>query len=493
MIVEDDRVVARDLAQQLAALGHSVAGSIARGEEAVARAIASRAELVLMDIRLEGSMDGIAAAQALRDRCQIPVVFLTAYADAPTVRRATDTEPFGYLLKPFEELQLATAIEMALHKHAAERKLRASERRYATTLSSIGDGVIATDAGAAVSFMNPVAEALTGWSQAEALGRPIAEVFRLENQLTGEPVADPAAAALRSGVTEGLPAHTVLRARDGREVPIDDSSAPVPGEAGSLAGAVVVFTDMTRRRAAEEALRRAQAELAHASRLAVLGELAVSIAHEVNQPLMAAITNAEACLRWLAAPERNVARAEEAARRVVRNGHRAAEVIDSIRAMARNAAPERERLALAPLVEDVLLLMRAELKRAGIALRSALPADLAVEGVRVQLQQVVMNLVLNAREALEDGGGTITLAARAAEGRLLLSIADDGPGVAPAVADRIFDPLFTTKPGGMGLGLSICRSILEAHGGSIRLAAGEAGSRFEIDLPAAGAQHAAPR
>ena len=158
-----------------------------------------------MDIRLEGALDGIDAAQQIRDRCQVPVVYLTAYADDETLQRARVTEPFGYLLKPFEDTQLRTVIEMALYKHTAERKLRESERRYAVTLASIGDAVIATDDQARVTFLNPVAEALTGWPQAEATGRPLAEVFHIINEETRQPVEDPAAKVLRLGTWSDWP------------------------------------------------------------------------------------------------------------------------------------------------------------------------------------------------------------------------------------------------------------------------------------------------
>ena len=173
LIVEDDRVVARDIQQQLARIGHVVVGTTTRGEDSLELALNTHPEIVLMDIRLEGPIDGIEAAQQIRERCHIPVVFLTAYADDETVRRASITEPFGYILKPFEDLQLRTVIEMALYKHAAERRLLESESRYVATLSSIGDAVIATDNQSRITFMNPVAEALTGWPSGEASGRPL--------------------------------------------------------------------------------------------------------------------------------------------------------------------------------------------------------------------------------------------------------------------------------------------------------------------------------
>ncbi|MFD1109057.1 ATP-binding response regulator [Pseudoroseomonas ludipueritiae] len=489
LIVEDDRVVARDLAQQLATMGHSVVGMISRGEEAVLHVVELRAELVLMDIRLEGETDGITAAQEIHDRCQIPVIFLTAYADAATVSRASRAEPFGYLLKPFEELQLSTVIELALHKHRAERQLRASEQRYATTLSSIGDGIISTDAQGRIIFMNPAAEALAGWPRPEALGRSIAGVFRLAHHITGEAVEDPVLLALRSGQAAGLPAGTLLLTRHGRHVPVDGSGAPVLGEDGQVIGAVLVFSDMTRWREAEEALHRARTELAHAARMAVLGELTASIAHEVNQPLMAAVTNAEACIRWLTGPAQDAGRAAEAARRVVRNGSRASEVIASIRALARNEAASMAPLDLRSAIQDVLVLMQGELQRAGITLRTSLaPALPMVRGDRVQLQQVLMNLVLNAREALGEAApdGCIEVAAQPAQGQVTVTVADTGPGIAEDIVARIFDPLFTTKPGGMGLGLSICRSILDAHGGQIGMRPrSPSGCAFQITLPEA--------
>lgn len=471
LIVEDDRIVARDLAQQLRRMGHVVVGTVSRGEDALSRTLDTRADLVLMDIRLEGAVDGITAAQQIRDRCRIPVVFLTAYADDATTRRAGEAEPFGYLLKPFQEPQLLAIIEMALYKHLAERKLRASERRYATTLSSIGDGVISTDEATKVIFMNAIAERLTGWPQEEAIGRPLGEVFQIFDGRTGERLADPATRALRERAIVDLPPHTILRARDGREIPIDDSSAPILAEDGQITGTVLVFSDMTAQRAAEAALRRAEADLARASRMTLLGEFAASIAHEVNQPLMAIVTNAESCLRWLTPEQPDIRRASDAAQRVVRNGHRAAGVIASLRALASNTSPRLVRLDLPATIEDVLTLLQAELDRRGILLQTRFPDALpAVNGDRVQLQQVVANLVMNAIEAIGETAPARSILIEAAldpTGEVVVAVADSGAGVEAGIADRMFEPLVTTKPDGMGLGLSICRSIVELHGGRI--------------------------
>jgi PAS domain S-box-containing protein len=254
LIVEDERVVARDIQNRLTRLGYEVVGSTRSGDEAVRLAGERRPDLVLMDIRLEGPLDGVAAAQEIRRRSQLPVVYVTAYADDDTLRRARITEPFGYILKPFEERELRTVIEMALYKHDAERRLRESERRYAVTLSSIGDAVIATDNEARVVFMNPVADALTGWPAGEAANQPVGEVFRIVNEHTREPAEDPVSKVLRQGTVVGLANHRVLLARDGRAVPVEDCGAPIIDDGGHVSGAVLVFHDATARRQAEEAL-----------------------------------------------------------------------------------------------------------------------------------------------------------------------------------------------------------------------------------------------
>ncbi|WP_322046383.1 PAS domain S-box protein [Paraburkholderia sp. J67] len=255
LIVEDDRVVARDIGQQLVRCGHTVVSSVASGEEALVVAARSPLDLVLMDVRLEGEMDGIDAARRLRETHGLPIVFLTAYADEETVQRAAVTEPFGYILKPFEDQQLRTVVEMALYKHAAERRLRESEQRYAVTLASIGDGVIATDCESRITLINPVAEALTGWSQVEAVGQPLAKVLVLIDEDTNTPLDDVSAAVLRAQASVDLPVRTRLVGRHGRDVPVETRGTPIVDDVGQVAGVVLAIRDVT------QARRAAQAEI----------------------------------------------------------------------------------------------------------------------------------------------------------------------------------------------------------------------------------------
>jgi PAS domain S-box-containing protein len=471
LIVEDDRIVARDIEHQLMRIGHSVVGMTGRGEDALPLALSTQPELVLMDIRLEGTVDGVDAAEQIRRHCHVPVVFLTAYADDETVRRASLTEPFGYLLKPFEDTQLRTVIEMALYKHAAERKLRESERRFVTTLSSIGDAVIATDHQARVTFMNPVAESLTAWPQSEAVGRPLPEVFRIAHEETRKTVEDPAAKVMRLGIVVGLANHTVLLARDGREILIDDCGAPIIDDQGATAGAVLVFRDITQRRRAEEALRASQAALVHATRLTTMGELVASIAHELNQPLMASVTNAETCLQWLSGDKPNIEEARKAAERVLRNGHRAGDVIKSVRALVRKSTSRMMQLDINGMIAEILDLMRPEIRRHEVVLSTELlPSVEPVWADRVQIEQVLVNLIMNAIEAMSlvvDRPRALRISSEGDGDNVLVAIADSGSGIELSKIDQIFEAFFTNKPEGMGMGLSICRSILEAHRGRI--------------------------
>jgi PAS domain S-box-containing protein len=246
-------------------------------------------------------------------------------------------------------------------------------------------------------------------------------------------------------------------------------------------------------------MEEAQSLLARAGRLTALGELTASIAHEVNQPLMAIVMNAATCLKWLSEDQIDVGEAREAAERIIRDGHRAGDVIASIRALARKAPLSMEMLEVNSMIESVIVLTRGELQRQGIALSTDLhPGAGAVVGDRIQLQQVVLNLILNAAEAMaltEGGQRQLHLRTeRRDDGKILVAVADSGGGVDPLKGDQIFDAFFTTKQAGLGMGLSICRSIVEAHGGTLWVAPNEpSGSVFSFTLKSGSVVRTDPR
>ena len=268
LVVEDEGIVALHLAQRLEGLGHTVPLVVGSGMEAVRQAAAVRPDLVLMDIHLQGEMDGIEAAKQIRAQGDIPVVYLTAYADEPTLQRAKITEPFGYVLKPFQTRDLQITIEMALYKHRMERRLKEREQWLATTLTSIGEGVLATDLESRIAFMNPAAEALTGWHKEEALGRTITNICPLYDE-QNQPLENPAVQALHLETVVGQGNRAYLHARDGRVILVSNTAAPIHDQTHNVSGAVVVFQDLTARKSMEDAL---QAEVQIATSLATVGK-----------------------------------------------------------------------------------------------------------------------------------------------------------------------------------------------------------------------------
>lgn len=258
LVVEDDRIIADDIQITLNNLGYAVSSVVSSGLEAIKKAEEDNPDLVLMDIILEGEMDGIEAADQIHSHFNIPVVFLTAHANKKMLERAKVTEPFGYIIKPFEDRVLHSVIEIALYKHRMEKKLKESEEWLSTTLKSIGDAVIATDKKGNVTFMNPVAKALTGWKEEKAIGRHLKYVFKIINEETGKPVEDPVEKVLQEVAAIGLPKNTILIAKDGSKLPIDDSGSPIKDDKGNIIGVVLVFRDITERKRMEEKLRKSE-------------------------------------------------------------------------------------------------------------------------------------------------------------------------------------------------------------------------------------------
>src|SRR2546422_1060596 len=242
-------------------------------------------------------------------------------------------------------------------------------------------------------------------------------------------------------------------------------------------------------RKAEETLRETQAALAHVTRVMTMGELAASIAHEVNQPLAGIVINGNACLRWLAGESPNLAEAREAAQRIIRDGSRASEIVSRIRALAKKTSTRAERVDLTEAIREVLALCQGEARKHGVALSAQFPGDFPpARGDRVLIQQVVLNLVMNGIEAkrdVQDRPRELVIQAQAEAKQVRVTVHDSGVGLGPQAQERIFDALYTTKPGGMGMGLSISRTIVENHGGRLSVVARDRrGATFEFTLPA---------
>lgn len=259
LIVEDEGIVAMHIENILKSLGYTVSGTVSSGEEAVETVKNFRTDLVLMDIVLKGKMDGIEAADYIRNNFDIPVIFLTAYGNESTLHRAKITEPYGYLLKPFKERELHIAIEIALYKHGIEARLRSIDRFLTTILQSIGDAIITTDLTGRITFFNYLAGRLTGWDPEEAANKNLTDVFNISDEKTHKPIKDPAARIIRDGFS--LIPDTILISRDGKEIPIDGSGAPLRDEKGAAEGAIFIFRDISERKRAEKEIKKLNAEL----------------------------------------------------------------------------------------------------------------------------------------------------------------------------------------------------------------------------------------
>jgi two-component system, cell cycle sensor histidine kinase and response regulator CckA len=241
LVVEDDFVIAKLLAESLQELGYQVAGIVSTGEEAVERAAKVHPDLVLMDIRLKGEMDGIEAGEQISGELHIPLVYLTAYSDERTVERAKITEPYGYLIKPFTDTELKTTLEMAIYKHRREKREREKGEWFLETLMAISDGIITTNPEGQVSFMNPAAELMTGWQAGESYLRPLPEVLRLVHGEGGSVVENLARRAAREENLVTTEGDEVLVAKNGSKWPVEGRFSPIRDPRGKSIGAVAIF------------------------------------------------------------------------------------------------------------------------------------------------------------------------------------------------------------------------------------------------------------
>ena len=462
LIVEDERIIAMDIKHSLLNLGYDVVGMAASGEDAITKAGESYPDLVLMDIMLQGEIDGIEAAAQIRRRYNIPMVYLTAYANDTILQRAKLTQPFGYVLKPFRESELYSNIEIALYRHEMEKKLQSREHWLDVTLRSISDGVIATDVTGQVIFMNPVAELLTGWPLADALGKDVRLVFQVIDEVTRQPVDLPDFTMLQTQDLFIPPYPNLLLAQDDCERSIDHRVAPILDDDDRIIGLIFLFRDITER-------RRLEAELLRADKFESISNLAGGIAHDFNNLLT--VIWANMILASLDADCKDIV--VEKLTVAQKTCMEALELTQQLLTFSKGGRPVKNLLA----IDKILLDAARTSGNSMISIATLIPENLWLVNIdENQISRVMGNLLSNAVQAMPQGG-KITVQAEnivitvksnlplKSGNYLRITITDQGHGIPKKYLDKIFDPFFTTTKKAAGMGLTVAHAIIKNHAG----------------------------
>jgi two-component system cell cycle sensor histidine kinase/response regulator CckA len=478
LIVEDEALIAADIEDRLVGLGYEVSACCDSYAEAVQWMEKNSPDLVILDIHLRGAGTGIDLARQLRSKYQVPFVFLTAYVDPETLREAQTTEPAGYLVKPLQTKDIIATLEIARYRHQAEVDQKKMERWLATTLESIGDGVIAVDSRGRVTFINPIAQTLSGWTSVEAIGQPFERIFRLIDERTQSSQIELVKDCLTQGKSVHLAEGFCILTKTGEMLPIDDSIAPIRQEGTEGSGIVIVFRDRTRRQQLENERAAFERHLFESQRLDSIGMLASGIAHDFNNLLTIMRGNTEFCAEMQVPRQAGyLADMQEAIRR-------GSDLCDQMLAYAGQAPLARKPVNLTQLVEGTVQMVQRLRSNCAYHLQPC-AQKIWVLGDSRQLQQVVLNLLVNGADAIESSQGKVSVALSISEDTAQLEVRDDGVGMEPEVAQKIFEPFFSTKQHGRGLGLAAVAGFIRSHNGTIKVESQPGlGSCFRIGLPA---------
>ena len=486
-VVEDEKIVAADLQAHLQMLGYEVPAVVSSGEEALKRAGESHPDLVLMDIQLKGRMDGIEAARIFQTRLNIPVIYVTAFADDATFNRAKSTEPYGYVVKPFGRKELQTAVELALHKHGRERKVKTHEQWLMNVISHMGAAIITTDHTGLVCMMNPKAEEYTGVALGEALGAPWTDLISFPDapDLRDTPISK---AVRDKTVTEMLDTRVVFP-RAGRRGAICGavSSMGVQGSGGADRAAILVFRDIS-------VWVQLENQYVRARHLEDMQRMAGGLAHQFSN-LVTMISGYSESLARTIDPSDPRARDIRTIQKVT---ERASSLTRDLAAFSRGQTPTFRLMEANKAVAGVCEVVTGSL---GSSMKLELGAEVAAARIDAdpdQLQRILLALVSNARDAMPDGGTITVKTSRfdvddltatkfvdlAPGAYLRIDVCDTGVGMSYETQSHIFEPFFTTKPRSTGLGLAAVYGMVKQNHGHIWFESEpQKGSTFTVCLP----------
>jgi PAS domain S-box-containing protein len=478
LLVEPDRSTAADLGRRLKEMGHTVAATASGAEEALDAALRTRPDLVLIDGSLLGPLTGEEVAGRLRSARDVPVLFISE-GDPPAVPTARGPEPFGHVLKSFNDRELHSAIEFALYRHRNDARLRKVERWMSATLSSLGDAVIATDRHGSITLINPLAQRLTGFTEAEAIGHRFNEVFCVVDSASRIPILDLIERALLQGFSIGIDENVFLQPREGEELLIDDSIAPIRNEANEVTGVVIVFRDGSERRLADQAIEMLNQQLEHrvverTAQLEVanhaLAAFSGCVSHDLRAPLRA-VSGFSTMLT------------ERYADVLGADGKRFLEIIQSKSAQMTRMIDDFVRLAglrgaplkMVPIDSDALVReVVAELEEQNVAAKDIVVGLLpAFEGDEGLVRQVWVNLLGNALKFTSKvAHPQIRVGADESNDMVHFWVADNGAGFDMTSAGHMFMPFQRLHRErdfeGHGIGLATVAAIIDRHGGRVR-------------------------
>ena len=497
LIVEDEVIVAEDLRQTLLQIGYEVAAHAASGEQAIKLTIEAKPDLVLMDIMLGQGMDGINAAQRIRQSADVPVVFLTSHTDESTLQRAKLSEPFAYLVKPFQERSLRATVEMALSRHSAEQRLRRIESWFCPVFNTVGDAVLAVDGDGMVTFMNSVAEMLSGGNLIELINTRYEDLFHFACEDDQTPLENPLTQILQGHRVAHLPARSVLKGQSGKTFYVEGTAVPLYDTSQNLIRAVMAFRDVTARRQLEQEVQRLKQELDQV-RLPAAGRqpqddrrlefLLHAISHDLRSPLTVLRTYTELLSSGFGSqvgPE-----GKEMIDALGRSIFRIEEMVKGYVCLARSGHRE---VVGRQLVDMNLLVHETIAEICWVSGRRAVHFDYdelpPATGDRAMLRQVLVNLISNAvKYSQNQTTARIVIAGRQDGEFTTYTVADDGIGFDESEAGMLFHPFrrlsSATDTPGLGLGLSVVKAIIDAHGGVISARSKPGcGATFEFKLP----------
>jgi two-component system, cell cycle sensor histidine kinase and response regulator CckA len=477
LIVEDEFIVAADLKAMLEHLGYSVMARLSRAEDAVTAVRRDPPDLVLMDIHLAGEMDGIQAAGMIHAETDVPVIFLTAHADNATLTRAKATAPYGYILKPFDEHDVNTGIQIALRRIQDERAIRERERWLRAVLRSIGDGVIATDADDRIVFLNPVAERLIGRKWDRALGQRLEEIFpHFGNE------ADNTAYGAEDGSMTGA---LRLMNPDKREILLDHTRSPIEDDYGNREGQIVSLRDVTEQVGTRRLLQERAEELLTQNE--ELGAFAHTVAHDIKDPLN--IIYGYSSVLADGYVEMDAAATRQSLQTIARYALKTCKIVDELLLLAqvRDADIELEPLDMPTILIQAQQRLADRLEESGAGITQDSGTWPQAVGYGPWVEEIWVNLLSN---GIKYGGKPpeLKIGAMQIGGNIRFWVTDNGQGIAEELQQQLFVP-FTQLPRlrvtGHGLGLSIVQRIISRLGGTVGVESslGE-GSTFYFDLPA---------